>query len=344
VKNIDDTDKRHMITQISMKMMRDIIYSLPDQIVDAIEIVKGLKTQREKFNKVIVCGMGGSGISGEILSALYPGIEILSNKDYNIPRHIKKDALAILISYSGYTEETLNNYKLLSAKGIKIVVISSNGPLLKRKGLVKIKIPQGLPPRGATGYLFAPLPIILHRFSLIKNNPDGELMRLAQFLKRERDGLEEKGKRLAEKFINKLPIIYANSYSFGVVANRWRCQFNENSKILCHTNIIPEMNHNEIVGLGRPKILSPNILLVFLNDPGAHSKNRLRVEIIKEIIKNHRSSTIDIHPNGNGPLQRMFWTIMLGDFISYYLAIKTDIDPMPVSRIDYLKKRLAERR
>jgi len=102
------------------------------------------------------------------------------------------------------------------------------------------------------------------------------------------------------------------------------------------------MNHNEIVGLGQPEALNKKLLIIFLNDPEAHPKNKLRVKIIKEIIHNKISNMVDINPIGNNNYERVFSTIMLGDFISYYLALKTDIDPMPVKRIEYLKKRLSE--
>ncbi len=94
-------------------------------------------------------------------------------------------------------------------------------------------------------------------------------------------------------------------------------------------------------GLGKPEALNSKISLIFINDPKAHPRNRARVKILKETIKNKFSNIIDIEPEGKNSLHRLFWTIMLGDFISYYVAIKTNIDPMPVKRIDYLKKRLS---
>lgn len=328
--------------------MREIIYSLPDQILEIIKLVKnfggaGREGQREEVKRVLICGMGGSGISGELISAIYPEIEIIVNKDYRIPGYIDKKTLAILISYSGNTEETLTNYKILSKNKIPIIAISSDGELLKKEALLKIEIPKGLPPRGALGYLFTPIPFLLYRAGLLKPNPEKEIYNLSLFLKKQRNSLEKEGRGLAQKLVGKLPVIYANSFTFGVVANRWRCQFNENAKILCHTNIIPEMNHNEIVGLGRPGKFNKDILVIFLNDPAAYPRNKLRVRIIKELIKDELPGIIEINPKGKNRIQQAFWTIMLGDFTSFHLAIKTGIDPMPVKRIDYLKRRLTNR-
>jgi glucose/mannose-6-phosphate isomerase len=321
--------------------MRTIIYSLPEHIIKATNLLPRSGLHRKKYDRIVVCGMGGSGISGEILKVLYPQIPIVSNNDYSVPEYYTKKTLGILISYSGNTEETLNNYALLSKRKTDMVIISSNGELLTKKCQLKVTIPVGLPPRGALGYLFTPLPLLLYRVGFIQRNPQKDLISLAAFLKKQRDAIEKQAKRISKKFTNKLPIIYANSQQFLPVANRWRCQLNENAKTMAHSNIIPEMNHNEIVGFGRPQSIHKNLLLIFLNDPQAHRRNKIRVDIVKEIIKKEKTNIIHIEPEGTNHLQRMFWTIMLGDFISYYCAMRAGIDPMPVQRIDYLKKRLS---
>ncbi|MGQ9664996.1 MAG: bifunctional phosphoglucose/phosphomannose isomerase [bacterium] len=330
--------------------MREIIHSLPEQIFEAINIfTNSFKYDadkdvfKKKFDRILICGMGGSGISGDIAAVLYPELEIIVSKDYQIPQYIDKKTLAILVSYSGNTEETLSNYRQLTKNNIPILVISSNGELLKKRAALKVQIPKGLPPRGALGYLFTPIPFILYKTGLIKKNPEQILIKAALFLRKQAKILEKQGKALAQITLDKLPIIYADSSAFAVVAKRWQCQLNENSKMLCHTNIIPEMNHNEIVGLGRPVRLNKDMIVFFLNDPGAFSRNKLRVRIIKEIVNNEIRGlkTIDIKPKGRNLLEQMFWTIMLGDFLSLYLALDYGIDPMPVKRIDYLKQKLS---
>jgi glucose/mannose-6-phosphate isomerase len=285
--------------------------------------------------------MGGSGISGDILKALYPDVLIISNKDYSIPEYCDAATLAILISYSGNTEETLNNYTLLLRRNARRVIISSGGTLLDLAGDLKVKIPPGLPPRGALGYLFAPLPMTLYRFGMIPRNPEPALIALAKFLKTQRNTIERRAKALSKKCVDRLPIIYATSSMFLPVARRWQCQLNENAKVLAHINVIPEMNHNEIVGLGKPDALNSQISMIFLHDPAAHPRNKLRVQFLKGLIENKFAHVLDVTPEGTNHMQRMFWTIMLGDFLSYYVAIRMDIDPLPVKRIDELKKYLA---
>jgi len=322
--------------------MKKIISSLPDQILEAISLVSDISHKRKKYSKVLICGMGGSGISGDLIKTIYPHIEIISNKDYSIPKFIDNNTLSILVSYSGNTEETLNNYKILSRVKTTKITISSDGALLRKKSELKIKVPGGLPPRGALGYLFTPIPIVLYNYGLIKTDPIPKLVSLAMFLKKKRDNIEKKAIDLSKKFLNKLPLIYSNSQTLLPAASRWQCQLNENSKILAHINVIPEMNHNEIVGLGRPKRINKEMVVAFLNDPKAHPRSKMRVKIVKSIIKNKFGNVVDINPEGKSALMRLFWTIMLGDFLSYYCAINTNVDPLPVKRIDFLKKQLSK--
>ena len=169
-----------------------------------------------------------------------------------MPGFVNKRTLAILISYSGNTEETLYNYEQVKKSKASIAIITSNGLMANKKAVLKIIIPKGLPPRGALGYLYAPLPLILHKYGLINKNPVRELRNLADFLERFYPELAKNAKKISRRLSKKLPIIYANSALFHVVAERWRCQLNENSKCLAHVNVIPEMNHNEVVGFGRP--------------------------------------------------------------------------------------------
>jgi glucose/mannose-6-phosphate isomerase len=323
-------------------MMREIIYSLPDQMSAALKLVLDHSFGKRIYDRVLVCGMGGSGISGDLLAALYPQLQVISNKDYTIPDFIDKKTLAILISYSGNTEETLSCHGRLSRRGIDTVLLSSGGKIMKKKAKHKIKVPSGLPPRGALGYLFTPLPVLMHQANLLKTDPREELRRLSNFLIRRRSAIESKARRIVKSFYDKLIIIYADSSTFSPVANRWRCQLNENAKVIAHINVIPEMNHNEIVGLGRPSKFNADTLLVFLGDPAAHERNKIRHRLLKTLIKKEIPNILEIKPAGRNGLQQVFYAIMLGDFISYYLAVRSGVDPMPVERIEQLKKKLAK--
>lgn len=321
--------------------MREIIYSLPEQMREAAGSVPGRLFGNRTYDNVLVCGMGGSGISGEIAAALYPQVRIAVNKDYLVPGFVDKKTLAILVSYSGNTEETLANYGQLLRRGVDMVLISSDGKLHKKKTGCKIRVPPGLPPRGALGYLFTPLPVILRRANLIPRDPRRELHELAAFLAGQRDRIEEMARGLAPGLAGRLIIIYADSAAFVPVANRWRCQLNENAKVFAHYNVIPEMNHNEIVGLGRPEKFNSDTSVIFISDPRSHPRNKMRRRLLKSLIGKELQAIVEISPKGKNVMQHMFWAIMLGDFVSYYLALEQGVDPMPVFRIEELKRRLA---
>ncbi len=321
--------------------MIDVIRSLPRQISHTIASFPPDPIRKRKIDKVLVAGMGGSGISGDLLRVVYPDILIINNKDYLVPGFVDKKTLAILISYSGNTEETLSNYDQIRKRGSSIVILTSNGNLAGKKCSLQVNVPKGLPPRGAIGYLYAPLPIILHRFGLVAKDPTRELKDLAEFIGEYSAALERGAKKISRRIFRKLAILYANSALFHVVAQRWQCQLNENAKCLAHVNVIPEMNHNEIVGLGRPKAINRYSAVIFLNDPDAYQRNKLRVKILKKTIRQFMPEIIDVIPPGRSRLQRAFALIMLGDFVSYYCAIADRIDPLPVKRIDHLKKQLA---
>ncbi|MBN2620205.1 bifunctional phosphoglucose/phosphomannose isomerase [candidate division WOR-3 bacterium] len=317
--------------------MKKIIDSLPAQIKGSLEAVRGVPVKRKKYTQVLICGMGGSGISGSIAQALYPQIRILTNSDYMIPHGVDRHTLAIIISYSGNTEETLANYTCLARRGVDMAVITSNGRLVKKNALARVRVPTGFPPRGALGYLFTPIPMILHACGLMERNPTRELSNLAGFLEKERSRITTRARSIASRIEEKLPIVYVNSYRFHPVARRWQCQFNENAKILAHVNIIPEMNHNEIVGIGHPASLRNRSRFILLHDPHAHPRNDLRARILPRVVQKDMPPLVSVMPRGSTPLHHVFWTIWLGDYVSYYCALQSGIDPLPVKRIDRLK-------
>jgi len=322
--------------------MKQIIDSLPVQIHHALTLVQKGSIKKKKYARVIICGMGGSGISGAIARVLYPHVPIFANNDYEIPHRIDACTLGILISYSGNTEETLTDYACLSRMGADRIIISSNGRLFRKKAIAKIKVPGGLPPRGALGYLFTPIPMILHACGQLKKNPRYDLSALVRFLKKERLPIIRKARGIAARVANTLPILYVNSYRFQPVAQRWQSQFNENAKILAHVNTIPEMNHNEIVGIGFPKFIRRQSTVILINDSHAHPRNTLRAQLLRRVVKNDMPATISIQPRGASALQRVFWSMWLGDYVSYYCARRSGVDPLPVRRIERLKQLLTK--
>ncbi len=323
--------------------MFELVYSLPEEIEIALEIARSSLIRPRNVRQLVICGMGGSGIGGELLAGLYgPGIRIpvLTVKDYRLPPSVDRNTLVILVSYSGNTEETLSGFRAARQKKCATVIVSSGGRLARLQGPDNaIIIPGGLPPRAALGYLFTPLPFILWRFGLIAD-PYPPLARLVGFLKRQRRQIMPESSRLARWLYGSLPIIYSNSPAYHPVAYRWRCQFNENSKVFAHSHAIPEMNHNEIVGIGRTRKVARLTKIVFLDDPDANPRNTRRVKITEQLIGHQTAGVRHFQGRGSTPLERAFYLIWLGDFASVYLARLERVDPLPVKRIETLKTRL----
>jgi len=158
----------------------------------------------------------------------------------------------------------------------------------------------------------------------------------------EKNSSENKAKELALKLHHKLPIIYASVDFFDAVAYRWKCQINENSKMLAYSNIFPEFNHNELVGWNILNGWEDKLIVIMLKDKNDHPRIKRRIQIVKEILLDKKICVIEVESKGENLLSRILSLIQLGDFVSFYLAILNRVNPTPVEVIDYLKGELAK--
>lgn len=149
---------------------------------------------------------------------------------------------------------------------------------------------------------------------------------------------------IAKKLHGKLAIVYSATDHLDAVNLRWRGQICENAKRLAFGHVLPEMNHNEIVGWNPDRSLAKKLAVVFLRDGGSHERIRLREEVTKRIVRKQTSSVIDVWSEGTSLLARIFSLVYLGDWVSYYLALLNNEDPTPVKVIDFLKGELAKAR
>ncbi len=307
-----------------------------------------------EVKNVVVAGMGGSAIGADLLRcySLYEmKIPFFVNRDYLLPGFVNKDTLVILSSYSGNTEETLSSLEAAKYLGAKLFAITSDGQLSElaqdlRFGL--IQIPGGLPPRAALGYSFAPLATLMGLWGFIPEQADAieetsyALHKGAEKLSREIPESENPAKQLAKKIHGKLPLIYS-SPRLEAVATRFRGQIEENGKALAYSAVVPEMNHNELVGWKHLYEFGQYLQPIFLVDPEDHPRNKFRMEFVAGVMRELGIEPISLEPPvSDAPfMTRMFLLIQLGDFTSYYLAILNQEDPKPVKIIDRLKSELA---
>ncbi len=334
--------------------MYNLIKSFPEQSAEAIDIAKktGLKLAVARIKNIVVTGLGGSAIGGDILrsySAGQAGVPIIVNRSYTLPEFVDKNTLAVVSSYSGGTEETISAYAMARKRGAQILVITSGGKIGETAAKSRhnlIKIPGGLPPRAALGYSFFTMLTAFQKAGILKPKPAElkETMELLRKLSVEYSNYEGNPQplRLAERMTNMLPIVYASAERFDAVSLRWRGQISENAKTVAYGNYFPEMNHNEIVGFSTLKDLLSRFFVIFLRDEQDHPRVKARFDFVKEIVRPYCPEVAEINSQGKSLLARMFSLVHFGDWMSFYLAVKKGVDPTPVSNIDMLKQRLSE--
>lgn len=301
--------------------------------------------------QVLVLGMGGSAIGADLLQGIVGDRlkrPVLVNRTYTLPAWVNRDTLVLVCSYSGNTEETLSAAALASKKTGRIAVITSGGKLAdwaaKRKYPL-LKIPTGLPPRSAVGYLtFAPLGLMVKlgwipRGALKVEAACAALDRYVRnTLAPEVRTSSNPAKKLAVLLQDRLPVLYGAAGGWEGIAYRWRTQLEENSKTLAFHHIYPEATHNEISGWVEPKGLMKHSAVLFLADPAVHPRILKRMEFGIKVARGEGAKAEKVSVPGATTLERMLRLIALGDFASVYLGILYRIDPTPVVRVEALKK------
>jgi glucose/mannose-6-phosphate isomerase len=326
--------------------MKNLVANFSKQLTEAINIGNKaiLTAPKSEIKNVMICGLGGSGIGGSIVSQLVTStatVPINSSKGYFIPSYVNENTLVIISSYSGDTEETLQCMEQAMKKKAKIVGITSGGAvqrISKENELDHIIVPGGMPPRSCLGFSLVQLFFVLGAFKIIGDSYKKELEAAVKLIDAEETSIIAEALSVAKTIKDKTPVIYATTNNEGV-AIRLRQQLNENSKILCWHHIIPEMNHNELVGWTEK---NENLAVLILLDRDEYSRNLARVEINKEIIKKYTSTVIEIYSKGNSAIEKAIYFIHLGDWISVLLGELRNVDMMEVKVIDHLKSALSK--
>jgi len=341
------------IRAVDRSDMYSLLRSFPEQVNTALTIAGNVKVpfRAGGISRVILTGLGGSAIGGDLLRAYLSSelpIPFLVNRNYTLPECAGRTTLVIVSSYSGDTEETVSAYREALKRRAKILCISSNGAterLARAKRNTFIKIPGGLPPRAALGYSFFPMLVTLSRIGLIPDKSRDMRETLAIIRRKTEEygnpqSADNTALTLAHQLRGRLGVLYSATDHLDAVATRWRCQLAENAKTLASANTLPEMNHNELVGW---KALGPQMAdmqVIFLRDRVDHPRTSTRIDITKEILASHTSHITEVWSEGRSLLARMFSLICLGDWTSFYLAILHGEDPTPIAVIDYLKNAL----
>ncbi|HUL38757.1 MAG TPA: bifunctional phosphoglucose/phosphomannose isomerase [Methanomassiliicoccales archaeon] len=326
--------------------MLEQIVGLPDQLKAALQWDIELSGRP---SGVAIVGMGGSAVGGDVLIDYASSISdkpISVIRGLELPRWVCDRTLVVMVSYSGNTWEVMELYRRSRERGCAMVAVSSGGELSKSAegdGVPLIKVPAGLQPRAALGYLLGAEAVVLEAAGLAPVKRDLALAQLAMADLRENlsPGVptdSNVAKKIARKLSGKIPVMYAPR-TFRTVAYRWQTQINENAKMMAFSGEFPELNHNQIVGWveGRPGV---DMLPVFLKPASSKGSLGEKMDIAIQLMREANVQPLSVELSGRTPLESSLMGIMLGDFVSFYLAILKGVDPSPVSSIGELKKRM----
>jgi glucose/mannose-6-phosphate isomerase len=304
---------------------------------------------------VVVLGMGGSGVSGDIVRALVEPRLLMPfrvEKGYGpLPSWVGRTSLVIAVSYSGNTEETLSAAADALDRGARVITVASGGALAEMSqthGLSHAAIPPGLQPRAALGYLTLPLLAVLHRMELVPPLEE-DLAEATEVLDdlvarchHDKPAADNPCKRLGERLVDKIPVIYGSRGLGATAAYRFKCDLNEYAKTPAFWNELPELDHNEIESWQQAE-LTKNFALVFLRDGAEDPAMATRLEITKQLIGNRATDMSEIAAEGQCALARLLSLLLITQLAAIYLAIARGVDPGTVQVLEELKRRLAER-
>lgn len=320
--------------------MRELTENLPNQIKEAFQIAENAQlTPKKGIKNIIISGLGGSGIGATIVTNWVTDsckLPITINKGYFLPNFAKKNTLVICCSYSGNTEETMNVLENAHKIGCQIVCVSSGGKMIdfcKKNSYDFIQVKGGFPPRTCIGYSIVQLMKVLTFNKLIPSKLFGQLAKVPDFLAKEEASLQKYASQLCEKTYDKMPVLYSDEKFEGVCV-RYRQQINENAKMLCWHHVIPEMNHNEMVGW---RDVNHNLVVIFINNKLDYSRNVQRKDLNIEAIKKYTPNIIQINSKGRNIIEQSFYHIFLVDLLSIYLAEKRGVESMEIDVINHLK-------
>ncbi|MDZ4699469.1 MAG: bifunctional phosphoglucose/phosphomannose isomerase [Rhodothermales bacterium] len=344
------------IRRIDTQGMYDLVAGFPDHfkqgraIAEAVSLSIDARTMRQ----LVVIGMGGSAISGDLLRCYavdQSRIPIQVVRHYALPASVDDRTLVVASSFSGNTEESLSGFEEAIARKATIVCIASGGQLLdlaRKHGLPYAQIPGGMSPRAAIGYSLAVLMVFARKMGLIQVADgawdEADALLRAQTARYSDPASTHLARTIADGVVGRIPLVYSSNGLLEAVNLRWRGQFQENSKMMAAGNLYPELNHNEIMGweqTGAPS-LQKHMGVIVLRDREDHPRIQHRMNVTRSLIDTRAGSWAEVQSEGDHRLTRMVSLINLGDWASLYAAYLRGVDPTPIGLIDQLKDALAK--
>lgn len=324
--------------------MRKYLNQFINQLKEALVIGNNtsFNISDKRIDNVLICGLGGSGIAGVMISKLFAShikVPIIMNNDYNIPGFVNENTLVIVSSYSGNTEETLSSMEKCIERGAEIACITSGGKvkeIAEANNCNVIILPGGNPPRACFAYSLVSQHFIFENYNLISDSWRNEVTNAIDLLERENETIMNQADAIATKLIDKITVVYASDEYQGV-AVRFCQQIAENSKMLCWNNKFPEMNHNEIVGWCSE---NKKLAVVFLEFDDDFHRIQKRMELTKDVVGQYASSVSSINAKGSSKLEKVLYQVYLTDWVTVLNSEKRNVDSIEIEAILDLKRKL----
>ena len=329
------------------------IKDLPKQVRDAWAIATkaSLPPAYGDVRNVVVAGMGGSAIGGDLAAALLADelkVPMTVHRDYGLPAYVGRDSLVIASSYSGNTEETLSAFEDARKRGAKVLVLTTGGKIAelgRASNFPVVTFSYKAQPRAALGYSLGLVLGVLTRLGFVRDLADdieAALSDLGRLEERVHEGARTNdAKKLALELHGRIPFAYGAGV-MGVMARRVKGQWNENAKNWSAFDVMSELNHNAVVGFPNPPIAREALVVLFLRSDRDNPRHKLRFEVTRELLDRAQIAHKTLQFRGQNVLSEVLQLVYFTDYVSFYLALLNGADPSQVKSIDYLKDRLAK--
>ncbi len=334
--------------------MFGVTAALPEQVATAVGASRGLDglPERAYVEHVVVLGMGGSGLAGDVMVAVagpFVPVPIVVVKSYELPDFVGRGSLVFAVSFSGDTEETVEAAGEAVNAGASLVAVTGGGELARLAeewGAPVVNVPDSIPqPRAALGAQAIPPLIVLEDIGLFPGAAEW-VARAVDQLRYRRDQLVVPGsvaEDIARRIGRTIPLVHGAHALGATAALRWKAQVNENAKSPAFSNVYPELCHNEIAGWGQHGDVTRQVItLVNLRHDAEHPQVVRRFDIVADMLREVVSDVIEVRAEGEGDLAQLLDLVLVGDFVSLHLAAREGVDPGPVPVLEEMKGRLRQ--
>lgn len=340
-------DDQKYIAQIDAQDALGVAVHEPEQLLNTFTV----SDSSQVIENVVIAGMGGSALSAELIKT-WPSLNVPFEicRGYEIPSYVSKKTLFIASSYSGNTEETISAFTLALEKEAQIVCLASGGELknlAEHNSLPFVELKEGLQPRMTPLMSYKALVTIFSAYGITSKDNLQKLEECVSSLDQTANSWradiptkDNLAKQIAERLVGKTPVIYSGPKMFPS-AYKWKISFNENAKNTAFCNFLPEFNHNEFMGWTSHPIEKP-FGVIDLFSSFEHERVQKRFEISDKMLSGKRPKAFRVEAVGNTELEHLLWFVILGEFVSIYLALLNGINPTPVMEIEKLKQELSK--